>query len=1013
MNSMRALRTYRSCLLALACLAAVLVQSDTARSARFGRNKVQYRGFEWKVAQTEHFDVYFYGGSEDLADVVGKMSERANDEFERVLGHRLSTAIPVIVYASHNDFEQTNVSLTHVSETVGGFTELFKNRVVIPFTGSYEDLRHVIYHELTHVFMFDIVYGGLVESVVRQAYFNPVPLWFVEGLAEYVSQGWDSEAEMILRDLTVSNMVVPLQYLSGGYLIYKEGQSALNFIAERYGEEKIAEIVQEIARTQNLDRALRPTIGMTTTELSAEWEEWLERKYWPQVAGKLRGDETARLVTDHRRDHSYFNRSPTLSPDGNRLVFLSDRSGYVGVYLASALDGELLDQLVRGERTDEFETLHVLRPGFSWSPDGDTLCFVAKAGEADALHIVDAESGDVVRSLRFPLDGMFTPAWSPDGSSIAFVGTKYGASELYVTDPEGRDLVKLTDDYADERDPCWSPDGRRIAFAADRDSPPSPRFERAYDIYAIDVATGDVERLVASAGNESSPAWSPDGRTIVYVSDRGGTPDLYAATLDDSTSLRLTDLVGGAASPSWDGAGKRLAFALYGEGGWDIAVAKDPLTALRGEGAEPEIFASIEPAEHAEPPDPYAVTADRDAPAADVTGDAPPEPEESRAVRLARDSYRSARRHGRPPPEEDEERRPGSVEPYRPRFSPDWVDGGFSYSSAYGFGGSAQIVVSDVLGDHRFYLATDFFSTIDASNFHLQYEHLAHRINYAASVFRYTEYYYSERTMLGEDLGEKRYFTEDSYGMSVGAAYPFSKFSRVEFDLSAFKIDRTFAEETDSGEIELTEERVDRTLLVPSLRLVNDTTLWGSVGPVSGGRSSFVVAKASEIGSGGFRYLTVAADFRRYLRIGARHSLALKLVGARSTQADAQNFYIGGVNSLRGYDDFKFGGTRMALASVEFRYPFIDRLEIASPIPLSIWGVRGILFADLGATWDDAFRGVRRDDEGVRFEDIKSSYGFGVRANLGFFVVRVDRAWPYDLQTAGDPRTHFALGAEF
>ena len=465
----------RPMLLIAVALALLSFPAGSAEGARFGRNKVQYRGFDWKVATTEHFDVYFYEGSEELAEIAGNMAEQANAEFERVLGHRLTTVIPLIVYASHNDFEQTNVSLSHIDETVGGFTELFKNRVVIPFTGSYEDLRHVIYHELTHVFMFDIVYGGLVESVVRQAYFNPVPLWFVEGLAEYVSEGWDSEAEMILRDLTVSNRIVPLQYLYGGYLVYKEGQSALNFIADRYGEEKIAEIVRHLARTQNLERSLREAIGLSTTELSAEWVEWLQRRYWPEVAGRSRVDEVAKLVTDHRKDNSYFNLAPELSPDGKRVVFLTDRTGYAGVYVASTLDGQILRQLVKGERSDEFETLHILRPGFSWSPDGTRICFVAKAGESDALHIVDAESGDLLESFRFDLDGVFTPAWSPSGSMIAFVGTKYGASELYIVESAGGELVRLTDDYADEQDPCWSPDGQHIAFSSDRDSPPSER----------------------------------------------------------------------------------------------------------------------------------------------------------------------------------------------------------------------------------------------------------------------------------------------------------------------------------------------------------------------------------------------------------------------------------------------------------------------------------------------------------------------------------------------------------
>jgi len=258
------LRTWRARALVIAALVtASLVPSD-ALATRFGRNKVQYGAFTWNVLQTEHFDISYYDGYEDLADAVSTITESANAEFEMVLGHELTTVIPVIVYASHNDFRQTNVSDSHLSETVGGFTELFKNRVVIPFTGSYEDLRHVLYHELTHVFMFDIIYGGLVESVLRQAYSNPVPLWFVEGLAEYVSRGWDSQAEMILRDLTLSDNIIPLQYLWGGYLVYKEGQSALCFIADTYGPEKIEETVKTLARTHNLERALMEATGFTT-----------------------------------------------------------------------------------------------------------------------------------------------------------------------------------------------------------------------------------------------------------------------------------------------------------------------------------------------------------------------------------------------------------------------------------------------------------------------------------------------------------------------------------------------------------------------------------------------------------------------------------------------------------------------------------------------------------------------------------------------------------------------------
>ena len=1031
MRDMRKLRPRTLIALALAALLLPGLRGGVLQATRFGRNKVQYRTFDWKIAHTEHFDVYFYEGSEDLAEAVGVIVERANADLERVLDHRLSTVIPVIVYASHNDFEQTNVVYSHVEETVGGFTELFKNRVVVPFTGSYGDLRHVLYHELTHVFMFDIVYGGLVESVVRQAYMNPVPLWFVEGLAEYVSRGTDPETEMIMRDLTISDMLVPLEYLYGGYLVYKEGQSALTFIEERYGREKIAEIVRGVARTHNLERALKDAVGLSTPELSKEWANWLRQRYWPEVRERGRAEDVARLLTDHRRDASFINLGPAISPDGGKVVFLSDRSGYADVYVASTLDGKTLGKIVSGERSDEFEALHVLRTGFTWSPDGSVVCLAVKAGASDALQFVDAESGRLLRSARFDLDGIFTPAWSPDGTRIAFVGTRHGASDLYVTDPEGETLVRLTDDFHDERDPAWSPDGTKIAFASDRGCSAGGGPMRDYDLFAVDVETRKVELLVATPGREESPAWSPDGKVLAYASERDGSVQLYFADLEAGTSARATSFVGGATSPSWSPGGERLVFACYGNAGWDIATVKAPLDAFAQEIERSGWFPSVEPkpewetpvAPGAERPNPDEASATA-AGSPDVEGvpsgeaaatDTSNSEADSEAVRRAREAFLAAGGEA-PVPDEDEveddqERRPGTIERYKPRFTPDWITGGVSYTSGYGLSGAAQIAVSDVLGNHRFYLASDFFSSIEASNFYALYEHLGRRANFSVGIYNFKDYYYSERTWLGEDLGEKRYFTERSYGLSVGVAYPFSKFTRVEFDVSALSLDRQFAEENEQGEIVLTEEEVSRSLVIPSVRLVNDTTLWGSVGPISGGRSSIVLSRAWEP-AGDFGYLTAIADVRRYLRLGARHTLALKLVAARSSAQDPQNFYMGGVNSLRGYDDLEFHGRHLALASVEFRYPFIDRLDIASPIPLTLTGLRGVMFLDAGATWDDDFRGVARRDA-TRLEDIKASFGVGVRLRLAFFVIRVDRAWRTDFHVTGGARTHFALGAEF
>ena len=216
---------------------------DLSTAQEFGKNKVQYKSFDWYYLQAPHFDVYYYEGQEDLAYFVAQYSEDVYRLVKRDLRHEIRKRIPIILYRSHNDFQQTNVILELLSEGVGGFTEFFKNRVVLPYTGSHEEYRHVLHHEVTHAIMMDMLYGGGMESLVRGQYFFVPPLWFVEGLAEYQSLDWDKNSDMFMRDATINGYLYPLNAV-GGYMNYKQGQAVVRYIANRYGGEKLGEIAR-------------------------------------------------------------------------------------------------------------------------------------------------------------------------------------------------------------------------------------------------------------------------------------------------------------------------------------------------------------------------------------------------------------------------------------------------------------------------------------------------------------------------------------------------------------------------------------------------------------------------------------------------------------------------------------------------------------------------------------------------------------------------------------------------
>ncbi|MEK7330118.1 MAG: hypothetical protein AAB113_04880, partial [Candidatus Eisenbacteria bacterium] len=565
---------------------AFAVSAVTPRGADaqyFGQNKVQYRGYDWRSLTSDHFEVYFYTGLDSLARRTVDLAEKTNAMLSERMGHALGRRVPIILYGSHNDFSQTNVTPQLIDAGTGGFTEALRNRVVLPFTGSYEDFRHVVVHELTHAYMFDMLYGGSAASLIARQSFFSVPLWFAEGLAEYYSLGMDSNAEMFLRDGAVAGYLAPLPY-GGGYLVYKQGQSALAYLVERHGEDRLRDLLQRIRVTRNFDRAFQRSMGLSVERFDEQWRTWLRKTYWPTVATKENPEEFARRLTDHRRDESSLNTSPSVSPQGDRIAYFSDRRQYTDVYLMSALDGKVMRRVIRGERNVKFESIPSFRSALTWSPDGSTLGLTAKSAGRDVLYLVSARNGRVVKRLDLDVDALYYPAWSPVSDSLVVVGVKDGRSDLWLVDTGTGAVTRLTDDTWDEKEPAWTPDGRTLTFSSDRLAPlvlHPRRLERGfgtYGLFDLELASGQVRRVLDTHGDDHSPAWSPDGRKLVFITDRSGTPNICLYDLADSSITQLTDVLGGVSSLSWSRENDRLVFSAFNRGGFDVFAVKEPLS---------------------------------------------------------------------------------------------------------------------------------------------------------------------------------------------------------------------------------------------------------------------------------------------------------------------------------------------------------------------------------------------------------------------------------------------------
>src|SRR5688572_25270852 len=238
-------------LLCLSLLLGLLPPAQDAHAQYFGRNKVQYKDFKFEVLKTDHFDIYFYPEEREGAARVGRMAERWYARLSRVFDHEMQTRQPLILYASHPDFEQTNVVGGMIGEGTGGVTEGLKRRVVLPLAGTLEQTDHVLGHELVHAFQYDI--SALRAPGGRGGGIESLPLWFVEGLAEYLSIGpVDPHTAMWLRDATRQEELPQIKDLdSGEYFPYRWGQAVWAYVGGKYGDDLVGQIYRDGVRSGN------------------------------------------------------------------------------------------------------------------------------------------------------------------------------------------------------------------------------------------------------------------------------------------------------------------------------------------------------------------------------------------------------------------------------------------------------------------------------------------------------------------------------------------------------------------------------------------------------------------------------------------------------------------------------------------------------------------------------------------------------------------------------------------
>ncbi|TVR38050.1 MAG: tolB protein precursor [Bacteroidia bacterium] len=931
----------------------------------FGRNRPSYQRFEFQMHQTPHFDIYHYFQDDSVVTAVANTYEKWYLRHQKVFRDTFETRNPIIVYANHPDFQQTTAVGGMIGIGTLGVTEALKNRVVAPILETNAATDHVIGHELVHVFQFRSMF--LNDSLSLNSLRN-LPLWLVEGMAEYFSIGSvDPHTAMIMRDAIHQDKFPDLRDMTRSYEFnpYRFGHAFVAFFGRTWGDSLIVPLFSETSKF-GYERAFERIVGLSAGTVSTLWKTATENHFAPLL------DDTTRHVAVGQqilsRDNSgSMNLSPSVSPDGTLVAFFSERDLIsIDLFLADAKTGNILGKLASATRSGDIDGYNFFESMGTWSPDGTKFIHVAVKRGRNYLVKVDVNRPRRTREIRVPgIPSMNNPSWSPDGSYLVFNGLVEGRTNLYKFNLETSEVTQLTNDRYSYIHASFSPDGRWLTFATDRpqSTHPEDKLNLKMNLAVMDLSDPDrpITVLDVFPGAENiNPVFTPQQDAIYFLSNSDGFRNLFLYELETGDVYRLTDLYTGISgithmTPSISVAREtgEVLYSHFQKGGYSVYRANpDEFDRVKVDPMQLDMHAATLP--------PY----ERPVPAI-VDASLAVEPLEPIL-----------------PPDVFEEK------PFDGRFGLTFIGssgvGVATNRFGTGMAGGVSMMFSDIIGDNQLFTTLAVNGEIYDFGGMVGYLNQKSRINWGGSVshipYTFNTLRFIRDTLMTEQgpigVDNLQLLTQRTFEDQLGlfASFPISTTRRIEAGASIawyyFRIDAINNYYYQGFRVGEDRERLDApdgfNLQRVNLAYVGDNSFFGMASPMAG----FRYRLSGERMFGEINMYNVVADYRHYLR---RHPFTFAFRGIHygryGKNADNSLFYplyLGYPGFVRGYDyttlrqieqtfddAFTFEqllGSRVMLGGLEIRVPFTGPEQLAL-ISSGFFFTELAWFLDAGVAW--------------------------------------------------------------
>ena len=911
----------------------------------YGKNKVLYTKFDWKVYKTDHFDIFFYGDDTRDLKIIADLAESAYKSISEDIKHQLSASVPLLYYRTSTEFYQTN--LFRLPEGVLGVAEPLLYRIAIQGDMAIDEIHDLIEHELSHVFEYDLLWGspgGVLYSLSRP------PGWIFEGYCEYNTLNWSPWSAMIVRDAALNDRIPDL--IGNGHLYsryplprspdYDFGHALFDFIEHKYGKNGVRDFWHSLKNAPLIgnQNPISRAFDKPVKEFNYEFKKYLREKNKLFLTRENPEDYSIPIGPEFPMNPYYHAYSIALSPSGDIVaaILANYKDMDYDIILFSTKDGKVIKNITKGY-TLKYEFIRFdVDPSkgrdIAWSGDGDRIAFFGRAGKKHSLFIANPLTGKIVQDIKILQDQPASPCFFPNKNELLFTAFKNGIHDIFKVNLANGEVLNLTSNDLFEKAPAISQDGNSVAYTIRID---------AYDKLFISPIEDLKKRtqLTFGKGNTITPTFSQNDKEIFFSGDIREAYNIYSLNLETGTLLRYTDVRTGNFFPfPMPNEPNQVLFSSFNKGAFQIFKSE-----MEGQEEGSVTFADMDYEEEFERFEPI-VTVDID------------EKKITPFKGLGK-LYLS----NRPP-----------------------ISGIISTDGSI-YGGTA-LTFSDLLGDHNFNLTA--YQVRSFRSYSFSYANLKNRFQYMAEAFQFTMFYYAPYNYIDPTYYQMLSYrdalaTRTIMGASINGFYPFNRYYRAQVGLNFINYEEDFYDpffnQSLGQQNQASSYFYNGNALSASVALIGETTNFRMYGPYSGNTFMLNLSQSIPVTSSFIRNTTARVDLRQYLPIGGDALFAFRLNVFASMGRNPYISYWGGNNQVRSSYYYNIIGNTGWYANLEFRIPMVNA---ASTILGRLGPIRGVFFVDMTRAklkgYPAKIYDVGYNDWGVpilRAADAIGSYGFG------------------------------------